>query len=703
VTPRARVVLLEAAVVTIASTALAIVITWPLLTDFDDRIYGYPGDSTGTISFLWASAHKTGYHLLGSTHITLTGAPFGWDFANALNVQWGYVLGTSVLVTKIFGEIPAYNLNVLSGLALSAAFMYLLVRRIGGAPLVAAWAGLAYTIFPWHVEKAQGHVAFVHLEGFPLLVLAVLAWHSRPDGRRAVAVAGATLLLWTTVGYFGLASLVALAVLLSAAALVQRRSVGGLVALRRLLLVGGLSLAVPVAIFASSVLAPGAEGIPGARDAGSLHTYGARPWEFFLPSYRSSFFGDDVGPYLFGHLHGSNFSETSLYVGWVPLLLAAGFLVFAALRWRQLSSQQRLLAGVLPVLGVVALLFSLPSPLPRTNIPGPSRLLWEIAPQFRVPARFVALVMTALVPLAALGLEAFRRRLAAAPVWGPAAAVTICVAAGVGTTTEFWLDAHTTDLDQTPAYYRTVEAAPKGILAEYPLAKAEQAVNSDYLFWQRVHRRPLVNGAAEKTFAEAAGQSVIDPNSPETSSELAALGVTAVVVRPTTYAFSGGKPGPTKLNHGYRLLKQFPDGVSVWRVVARAAPAISTFTDGFSFAETPVGQPTSRWMIEPEATVDLYAWRAGTYRVRFQIASYGRPRVVGVAGQGESSRVFGVLAPRVVTFPVTLPRGRSRIELSARPGPEPVPDGRRVTVYVSNWQFLPFKPGGGPAIGAIPE
>jgi hypothetical protein len=101
--------------------------------------------------------------------------------------------------------------------------------------------------------------------------------------------------------------------------------------------------------------------------------------------------------------------------------------------------------------------------------------------------------------------------------------------------------------------------------------------------------------------------------------------------------------------------------------------------------------------------VNVYTWRPGTYLARFEIASYGHPRVVRVLGGKQSARAFVVSGPRFVTFPVRLPRGLSKIELAVRPGPEQVPDGRRVTVYVSNWRFSPAKATGGRAIEAIPE
>ena len=55
--------LLEGAVVILGLIVLAAIITWPLVLHMGSRIYGYPGDSTGTISFLWLSA-RNGFDLL---------------------------------------------------------------------------------------------------------------------------------------------------------------------------------------------------------------------------------------------------------------------------------------------------------------------------------------------------------------------------------------------------------------------------------------------------------------------------------------------------------------------------------------------------------------------------------------------------------------------------------------------------------------
>ena len=689
---RRRLTTVEVPGVLVGYTLVALYLTRPLWRDLNSAIWGQPGDSTGTIAFLWQLAEKIGYPILGMTHMTMTGAPFGWDFSNALNVQWAFAYFPAYLVAELGVEILAYNLVILSGLVLSAAAMYWLVRRLGGSALVAGWAGIVFMIFPWHLEKAQGHGSFVHLEGFPLLLLTVLAWGRRPDLTRALFVAGAYAVLWTTAGYFGVVASIALAVLLPLAALVHRRR-PGVAALRRLLLVSGVVLTVPFAVFVLAQFGGGTESVSSRRTVGELSTYGARPWEYVVPSYRNPTFGDDVGPWLVAHLHWSNPSEASLYLGWLTIALALGWLTWALPRRTRLSGDQLLVALGLPAVIVVAILFSLPSPLPHTDVPSPARLLWEVVPQFRVPSRFVALVMAALVPLAALGLEGVRRWLRTltghSSVGAIAGGAVVALAAAVSFV-ELPIDTEpaTTDVSRPPPYVAVLASTPPGRVAEYPLARSEQPVNSEYLFWQRIHGRQLINGSAIDTRADAFGQALVNPVSPETASALAALGVSAVVMRPTVYAYTGNFPPPSAMGKGYRFVQGFDDLTSVWRVVASPAPAVAAFRTGFSHSETPRGR-TWRWVAADRAAIELYVRRSGTYRARFSVVSYGRPRAVRVVGRNGSHVVFASAGGGVVTVPLRLERGLSSIILTTRPGPEPIPDGRSVSVYVSNWAFVP--------------
>jgi hypothetical protein len=330
-------------------------------------------------------------------------------------------------------------------------------------------------------------------------------------------------------------------------------------------------------------------------------------------------------------------------------------------------------------------------------------LIWEVTPQFRVPSRFVVVIMTALVCLAALALGRIWRavsRVAPGSVVARFIALGICAAAVAVSLVELPIETSpaTTDVSKLPPYYAAVKKTPPGILVEYPLATADQAVNSDYLFWQRRHRRPLLNGAEPGTFADAVAQTLVNPGSPETAASLSALGVTAVVLRPTVYTFTGGGPAPRRLGAGYRLVESFSDGVSVWRVTARSAPVLAIFREGFSHSETPPGQPTTRWLVEPEGKVELFTRRKGKYRARFLVTSYAQPRLLRVRGRNRSRFFEATAGAHAVDVVLRLKAGRSFVTLSARPGPEPAPDGRRVSVYISNWSFKRERPSAGRAV-----
>src|SRR5205823_11659193 len=99
-------------------------------------IIGRGSDATGTVWMFWTWQHEGGYHLFGQTHHTLTGAPFGWDGDNGLNIQWLLVYYPAYLATKAFGAVAAQNLVLVSGYILSGAAMYAFVRYLGCGRLV---------------------------------------------------------------------------------------------------------------------------------------------------------------------------------------------------------------------------------------------------------------------------------------------------------------------------------------------------------------------------------------------------------------------------------------------------------------------------------------------------------------------------------------------------------------------------------------
>src|SRR5262249_17724815 len=126
-----------------------------------------------------------------------------------------------------------------------------------------------------------------------------------------------------------------------------------------------------------------------------------------------------------------------------------------------------------------------------------------------------------------------------------------------------------------PPEYAAVKQTPYGVLAEYPLG------NSDiFHLWQRAHGRPIVNDAPPGTPADAGRPMLLDPSAPGTASALASLGITSIAMHPGLHVDSEVDPREPRGNPGYRLVGRFPDGASVWQVVAPPQAAFVTFPGG---------------------------------------------------------------------------------------------------------------------------
>ncbi|MCK4325525.1 hypothetical protein KAW55_02080, partial [bacterium] len=99
-------------------------------------------------------------------------------------------------------------------------------------------------------------------------------------------------------------------------------------------------------------------------------------------------------------------------------------------------------------------------------------------------------------------------------------------------------------------------------------------VHYEYLFWQRIHQKPMVNGAMPGTYAEKIRKSIIDIADPETPGVLAWLGAKYVIFHPDKYlkekeaiAVIGEIPDVSQVE-GLKLIKKSED-VKIYEVVAQ--------------------------------------------------------------------------------------------------------------------------------------
>jgi O-antigen/teichoic acid export membrane protein len=640
---RIRAVAIETALVLFGTTLFVCLLMWPVVVHLGSTITGTMGsDSTGSVAWFWTLDHESGFHLLGNTHHTLSGAPFGWDEGNGLNIQWSLPYYPAYLVSKLFGPVVAYDVVTLAGYIFSGASMYLLARYLRCGRLVAAWAAVVFIIFPWHFARAE-HASLTHLEVLALLMLALVAAARSPTLLRFIFVGAATFACWLTSGYFGgMAVITVIAFSVGAAVITRGR--------RALLLTGG---AIGAAVFASGLVAIGSyasganAGAGIERQADALEPYGLRPIELVVPAPNHLFFS--LNSYWQRHVHGSNFTEISNDLGLVTFALAIVWLVVLV---RRRNGNAAATAGLATAF-VVGFLFALPSPF--GGISTPSKLLWDVLSAFRVPSRWDPLLMTTLLPLAALGLQTARR------VGGVAVVAVALMLSFVELSTH--RVSHFRTLPVPPEYTALEHRTSEGILAEYPLGYSDI-----YRLWQRIHGRPLVNGAPDGSLADQVRFMVLDPAQPGTAQTLALLGVTAVMIHPGGVADTPLQPREPTAAAGYRFVGRFPDQSSVWAVTAQPATAVVTLPGGFAAPRLVAGNVVGYPMVAPVALMELRAKTAGVIRVVFDATVPSGTRQLRVQDT-QGDHPFTLTGTTHFDLNVRVPRGVSQLLLKVDPAP----------------------------------
>ena len=516
------------------------VVTWPVVIHFGDTIYGTPGDATGAVSTFW----WWGYALTHGKPIfdnTLQGVPLGseWDLMafSPLSVFVFAPLDVAI------GPIASYNLLILSSFPLTAWAMFMLARRLGISRVGSAFAGLALAFIPYHIEKATGHGNQTHLEFLLFGIFFLVRW--RQSGSwwnlaAAGAMAGLQTWLEPSVAYvmvFALPTFFFVSVALKDDPAtpwpqwIKRHFVGGVA-------VGAVALLfLPLAlVFFHRPGSPTSltAHLSHAQTSGEALIYSARVREYFEPWYANPLVPDFVKQWELLHLHGSNFVENSLGLGYTVMLLA----LIALVAWRRNLFTVGLAIG----LALVGLLVSLPPDqnLGPVVVHPPSHYLSEIVSIFRVYARFAMLVQIGVCLLAGLGLAVLQTRIHPGPRRLLLALPFVLAAIEFNNLPP----THVTQILPAPAEYVWLGDQPPGVLMEYP-AKAggdtlEQEIQvRQYLLYQMVHLHPTF--LTEITDSTVGNQAkLLEPYyAPGVVQKLRSYGVRYVFVHRADYTADG--------------------------------------------------------------------------------------------------------------------------------------------------------------------
>jgi len=473
-----------------AYTVIALIYSWPLALHVTTHMPG-SGDAPWFIwQFWWFKYALFDLHQLPYTtnllYYPLQDVPVMAQTPVNETLMLPLLVGTNLI---LFYNLLFYLTYILSGY-----FTYLLGRALRCRPAIAFVGGLLFAFCAYRGMRGLGHLSLLTTQWMPLTLLLALQCWRKPSPARGAALGIATALVALSSPYY--IGLFLLPVLF----------VGGLVIVfmhwRRLLRwplwqAGGIAALVAAVL----VLPPYAHYLFLDADiytiTGELGqqavTNSADLLSWFLPSGMNALWGTYTAP-MYANFATQNLMETTLFVGFIPLLL---FFVSwcidrpaALLRFWQILALLTLILSLGPTLHVNG--ESLWAPLPYywlLRLPG--------FDSFRIPSR--AGITTALAFSVIAMLLAERLRASRASSWRWSWGLGLFALVYLVNVTPFY--PHPLTDMRVPAIYDAVADMAEGsALLELP---AGENFSNGYNFfanvslwmsYQRVHQRPTISG-----------------------------------------------------------------------------------------------------------------------------------------------------------------------------------------------------------------
>ncbi len=294
--------------------ALTAVMIAPALRDPIGLVPGTSGDGSVFTFSIWWYGQK-GLDFLSEPRVSDIFYPYGvpyqvyGDFA-PINIFLYPVIKISPLL--------AYNLSVFLSFVLSGFFTYLLVRDLTKDNTAGAMSGIFFAFTAYRFIRYSGHLNLVHTEWFPLLIYAAKKLLDTKDYKYAALSGVSFSLMFLSSGYY--AYIGALAVV-SFAFLYLRTTKLALPPLRTLAVAVLIPLVVLSPFLYYTSMLRGEGELTGSLGLAYFHSADFLKYIWYNP--RGLLMSDAV---LGVPIKTSIFTEQALYLGFVPLLLAA-FLV----------------------------------------------------------------------------------------------------------------------------------------------------------------------------------------------------------------------------------------------------------------------------------------------------------------------------------------------------------------------------------------
>ncbi len=566
-------------VVFLVFITLVIGLTFPLFFKINTHILGCFETSEAFVN-LWAG-WQFKYAFVNKLDIG-NYAFISYPFGPPKSVDIVFPIGIFVIkwLSILTNEVLMYNFIILVSFLLSGYLTFLLVKYLSHNYLVGIFSGIIYSFCPYHFMRSWQHFGLAQTQWIPLYFLALLRLHDNRTIKNSILVILTFYLISLdyTYTYF-----MVIATTIFVLFILLNKEKDRFKFLRLLGIISALDflLTLPATyiVYKNYFFGVPKEAISlYYRPFSDLFSQSARPLSYFLPSVFHPILGHLTQMFIGSGYYGKSITEHTLYLGWVPLILA----VIAFSRWLARRSpstasspqptEENFYIGFFVLLAIVAWFFSQP-PWWRWGtfrIYMPSFFMYKILPMFRAYCRFGIVVMLAVSVLAGFGLKLILERYKSLRV---KIAVTALFCGLV--LFEFWNypPFKVIDLTKYPKVYDWLRVQPDHIvIAEYPLDL--NGANEMYKFYQTKHHKRIINATIPGTYANKVSQALKDISDYRAAEGLKWLGVDYVLVHSDSYKNNENFQEKEQMenigkNKVLKLVKQI-DEVSVYQVIASA-------------------------------------------------------------------------------------------------------------------------------------
>jgi len=529
---------------------LIVIVTFPLVFKITTHIPGF--FSTDEIfGSLWNS-WRIKYSIENNfplRHTPLIAHPFGLDlyFPGYNSYIW---TGLTYLLSELTTPTFTWSSQILLNIFLSASFTYLLILYLTRNRLASFFGGLVFSFCPYQFMRVWQHLGLTYNQWIPLCLLTAVLLKERGQRKYSLLFLISLLLLLSfdfVIMYLETIALLSFFIYLIfyhwRVKIFRDKYIlkEDFMFIKKIIFAGLITAIILSPQFFPiiknrlelSSTTPASAHNPYHRPFEDLFTQSAKPLSYFLPAAVHPIFGKFTEQFIGSRLYGISFTEHTLYLGWIPLILA--FIAFRKWRKRRQSSviNEDFYMGFFIFLAIVAWFFSQPPwwKFGPIKIFMPSFFIYKILPMYRAYCRFGIVVMLAVAVLAGFGLkfilERFKTKRAKIAITAFFCGLVLF---------EFWNypPFKVIDVSKVPQVYYWLKEEPGDfVIAEYPLDS--DSPNEMYKFYQTKHEKKIINGTIPGTYANKVANTITKLSDLNTAGRLKWMGVKYVLVHKDDY------------------------------------------------------------------------------------------------------------------------------------------------------------------------